>query len=272
MITIVYFHNKYIIMKRLAHLLLIALILSCTTGNKQEYSESNSNKDESEEIGVYELRTYYAAEGKLENLLARFRDHTLKLFEKHGMTNIGYWVPVDNEGNTLVYLLGHKNRDDRDQSFENFRNDPEWIKAKTESEVDGKLVDSIDNVFLKSTPYSPALKLEDKGPRIFELRTYYTNEGKLDNLHARFENHTMAIFENNNMTNTAYFDLDVDQGDNTLIYFITHADTAAARTNWGNFLNDPDWQSAYSESIQDGRLVSSITSEYLLAVDFSPLK
>jgi len=108
---------------------------------------------------VFEMRTYYAAPGKLEDLQARFRDHTVKLFEKHGMTNIGYWVPVDEKtgqasGNTLVYILAYPNLEARTKSWEGFRTDPAWNAARNESEKNGKLVEKVDSVFLKATDYS----------------------------------------------------------------------------------------------------------------------
>lgn len=108
---------------------------------------------------VFEMRTYYAAPGKLEDLQARFRDHTVKLFEKHGMTNIGYWVPVDEKtgqpsGNTLVYILAFPSFEARTKSWDGFRTDPAWNAARNESEKNGKLVEKVDSVFLKATDYS----------------------------------------------------------------------------------------------------------------------
>ncbi len=108
---------------------------------------------------VFEMRTYYAAPGKLEDLQARFRNHTVKLFEKHGMTNIGYWVPVDEKtgqptGNTLVYILAYPSPEARAKSWEGFRADPAWAAARNESEKNGKLVEKVDSVFLKATDYS----------------------------------------------------------------------------------------------------------------------
>jgi NIPSNAP len=109
---------------------------------------------------VFEMRTYYAAPGKLENLQARFRDHTLKLFEKHGMTNIGYWVPVDEKtgqpsGNTLVYIVAFPSLEARAKSWDAFRADPAWTTVRDESEKNGKLLEKIDSVFLNATDYSP---------------------------------------------------------------------------------------------------------------------
>lgn len=106
----------------------------------------------------FELRTYHAYPGKLEELHARFRNHTLKLFEKHGMTNIGYWAPTEiNQGaaNTLVYLLAYPSRDARETSWKAFRDDPEWKSVSKASEANGKLVEKVDSVFLAATDYSP---------------------------------------------------------------------------------------------------------------------
>src|SRR5262249_41637871 len=111
---------------------------------------------------VFELRTYTASPGNLANLNARFRDHTLKLFEKHGMTNFAYWVPIKDQKNadvTLIYMLAHKSEDAAKASFKAFREDPDWVKAREESEkkAGGSLTakDGVKSQFLKATDYSP---------------------------------------------------------------------------------------------------------------------
>jgi len=106
----------------------------------------------------FEMRTYYAAPGKLEALNARFRDHTCELFKKHGMENIGYWIPADADKgatNKLVYIIAHKSRDEAKKSWAAFVADPDWKKAQTESEINGKLVEKVESVFLSATDYSP---------------------------------------------------------------------------------------------------------------------
>jgi hypothetical protein len=105
----------------------------------------------------FEMRTYTAAPGKLTALHARFRDHTNALFVKHGIALVGYWTPTDGEtaANTLVYILAYPNREAATASWKAFQADPEWVKAKADSEVDGKLVDKVVSVFLKPTDYSP---------------------------------------------------------------------------------------------------------------------
>lgn len=102
---------------------------------------------------VFEMRTYYTLEGKLPNLLARFRDHTIKLFEKHGMTNVGYWVPKDKP-NTLIYVLAHKSQEAAKASWDGFRKDPDWIKARDASEASGKIVEKVESVFMDPTDFS----------------------------------------------------------------------------------------------------------------------
>ncbi len=109
---------------------------------------------------VYEMRTYYAAPDKLEALHARFRNHTIEIFKKHGMGIVAFWVPVDQAtgaatGNTLVYILSYPSLDARKQAWDEFGKDPEWIAVKTESEKEGKLVDKVDSLFLAPTDYSP---------------------------------------------------------------------------------------------------------------------
>ena len=105
---------------------------------------------------IYELRTYTATEGHLKDVLARFRDHTTKLFEKHGMVNVGYWVPADapDSGNKLVYLISHKSREAAKANWDGFRADPVWIKARDESEKNGKIVAKVESVFLTPADFS----------------------------------------------------------------------------------------------------------------------
>jgi len=105
---------------------------------------------------VFEIRTYTTEPGKLPDLLKRFREHTTKLFEKRGMTNIGYWVPTDEprSANTLIYILAHDSRAAADQSWKAFRSDPDWIKAKEASEASGKIVSKVESTFADPTDFS----------------------------------------------------------------------------------------------------------------------
>lgn len=102
---------------------------------------------------VFEMRTYYTVDGRLPALLARFRDHTVKLFEKHGMTNVGYWVPQDKP-NVLVYILAYPDKAAAKKSWDAFRADPVWVKARTDSEASGKIVDKVESVFMDPADFS----------------------------------------------------------------------------------------------------------------------
>lgn len=107
---------------------------------------------------VYELRTYTCYEGKLDALKARFRDHTIEIFNRHGMESIGYWVPQDPEKskNTLIYILAHPSREAAEQHWKEFSADPEWKKVSADSEVKagGKIVQHVDRVFMDPTEFS----------------------------------------------------------------------------------------------------------------------
>jgi hypothetical protein len=106
---------------------------------------------------IFELRTYTAADGKLPELSARFRDHTTRIFKKHNMEVVGYWIPQDAEKskNTFVYMLAFPSREAADKAWADFQADPEWKKVAAESEANGKLVLKIDRLFLDATPFSP---------------------------------------------------------------------------------------------------------------------
>lgn len=106
---------------------------------------------------IFELRTYTAAEGKLPELSARFRDHTTRIFKKHNMEVVGYWIPQDPEKskNTFVYILAFPSREAADKAWMDFQADPEWKKVAAESEANGKLVLKVDRLFMDATPYSP---------------------------------------------------------------------------------------------------------------------
>jgi hypothetical protein len=106
---------------------------------------------------VYELRTYTAPDGKLADLDKRFRDHTMRIFRKHGMESVGYWHPEDapDSSNTLIYIITHKSRDAAKKSWADFSADPEWQKVSAESQVNGRIVSKVVSVFMDPTDYSP---------------------------------------------------------------------------------------------------------------------
>jgi hypothetical protein len=108
---------------------------------------------------VFELREYHASEGKLDDLLARFRNHTITIFNRHGMESVAYWTPTDDplKGKTLFYILKHPSREAATANWAAFHDDPEWKSVSVASEVNGKLVDKVESTFLKLTDFSPKL-------------------------------------------------------------------------------------------------------------------
>jgi hypothetical protein len=231
-----------------------------------------------EDTRVFEMRTYWAPTGKLEALHARFRDHTMKLFEKHGMTNIGYWVPLDNSENKLIYFLAYPSRESREKSWKAFLTDPDWQRAQRESEANGKLVEKVESRFLQATDYSPAIKPAKEGGRIFELRTYTTTPGNLPALNDRFRDHTMRLFARHGMTNVAYWTpmSDQDGAGRTLVYILAHASKEAAEKSFAAFRDDPDWIAARkaSEEKAGGSLTikDGVKSVFMQATDYSPIR
>lgn len=231
---------------------------------------------------VYELRTYTCNEGKLDALLARFRDHTCDLFERHGIRNVGYWVPLDAENgsrNTLIYVLEHQSREAAKANWKAFGADPEWQAARKASEEGGKILAKVpESIFMTPTDYSPPLTVAKGGkPRVFELRTYTCNEGKLDALHARFRDHTMKLFARHGMTNLTYWvPVDAEKGAGSkLIYILAHDSKEAGLASFTAFRADPDWVKAKAASEKGGPLTISpggVKSVYMQAVDFSPLQ
>ena len=118
-----------------------------------DFSYRIKKKNVGNQPRVFEMRTYKTLPNKLPDLLSRFRNHTTKLFEKHGMTNIAYWVPTDRD-NELVYILAHQDEAAAKASFAAFGKDPDWIAARNASEANGKIVEKITSVFMNATDFS----------------------------------------------------------------------------------------------------------------------
>lgn len=224
---------------------------------------------------VYELRIYTANPDRFEALQSRFRDHTIKLFEKHGMKNVGYWIPVDGDGakTTLIYLLEHKSRDAAKASWAAFQADPDWQAARTASEAAGRILSkSPEVVFLTKADYSPAVTapLKDK---TYELRVYTAPEGKLEPLHTRFRNHSVALLNKHKLPSIGYFKpVDAPASQSKMYYILEAESKESAAASWKAFLADPDWVKAYAESEKDGKLTTEVLSTFMKPVGFSPLR
>jgi hypothetical protein len=108
---------------------------------------------------VYELRIYHAMPGKLDTLIARFRDHTDALFARHGMKSVAYWTALDEpvKSSTFFYILEHPSREAAAANWKAFQDDPEWQSVKAKSEENGKLVEKIDSTYLELTDFSKKL-------------------------------------------------------------------------------------------------------------------
>lgn len=247
--------------------LLLALATSGMTGFAAKAAQNESR--------FFELRTYYAAPGKLDDLMARFRNHTLKIFEKHGMVNIGYWLPETNSENKLIYLLAFPDRAARDSDWKDFFADPEWQAVAKESERNGKLVTKVDSVFLQPTDFSPAVKPEPADPpRIYELRTYHAAPGKMDALLARFRDHTMTLFARHGMSQFGYW-TPTEQKDGAgqiLIYILAHKNHDAWAESFKAFRSDPEWVKVKSDSEANGSLTLEVRSQLMTPTDYSPAK
>ena len=223
---------------------------------------------------VFELRTYTTNKGKLPNLNARFRDHTVRLFEKHGMKSIGYWTPTDKD-NTLVYVISHKSREAAKASWKAFGADPEWKKVAAESQQDGRILSKRpEAVYMASTDYSPAWK-NGKADQddVFELRVYQAAPGKLGKLDARFRDHTIGLFKKHGIESVAYWHPTAGEPESKdhLIYIIKHGSRDAAKKSWQAFIADPAWKKAARES-GVGRLAKPPEATYMKATDYSAIR
>jgi hypothetical protein len=139
-------------------LVALALISPAPTGNEAKTTVKNNPDAVAAAAGrVFELRTYFTNEGKLDDLHKRFRDHTCELLKKHGAELIGFWTPLDDKdgkGGKLVYLVAFPSREAAKKTWEAFGKDPEWQKVYEESHKNGKLVKTVESVFLEPTDYS----------------------------------------------------------------------------------------------------------------------
>ena len=135
----------------------LLLLLTGYVGGRMSSASAVASAAQAPAGHVYELRTYTATEGKLANVNARFRDHTQKIFAAHNMKSIGYWTPLEGPTaeTTLIYILEHPSREEARKNWAAFSADPDWVKAKTASEVDGRIVAKAESVFLNPTDYSP---------------------------------------------------------------------------------------------------------------------
>jgi hypothetical protein len=140
----------------MVRLIILALGVLLGTGLLRTHLVAQQTEESSSITHFFEQRTYTTHPGRLDALVRRFRDHTTRLFEKHGMINIGYWIPSDPplSENTLIYILAYPSREARDASWAAFRADPDWVAAAAASQVDGEIVMGVESVFMDPTDFS----------------------------------------------------------------------------------------------------------------------
>lgn len=257
-------------MKKQFIILFFLIITSFMINAQSNATQSDANSR------LYELRTYYASEGKLPDLMNRFQKHTLKYFEKYNMRLEGFWLPLgENKENKLVYLLSYSSRKARDKSWKKFMADKGWIEVMKNSAVNGEIVAKVENVFLKTTDFSPN-NMKSIGDRVFELRTYKATPNHLPNLMSRFRDHTVKLFESNGMTNIMYWNpTDKEQGsEDMLIYFLAHKSKEDGLASFKSFGASSEWQDVRkaSEEKAGGSLTVFVKSEYMVPAEFSPIK
>lgn len=223
----------------------------------------------------YELRIYHCLDGKLPDLLQRFENHTTQLFEKHGMENIGYWVPTNENNKTLYYVLAYPTKEAREKSWQAFIQDPVWKEVAQKSEENGKIIDRIESIYLTMTP---DLSKKINAPKqnddsLYELRIYTCLPNRLPALVTRFKDHTRALFEKQGMTNIAYFTtVEKDQAQAKLVYWVAHKSAESAKQSWDGFRQDTQWIAARDASEKSGKIVEKVESIYMKPTSFSHLK
>ncbi len=191
---------------------------------------------------LYELRIYTTNPGKLPDLHARFRDHTMKLFEKHGIENVIYWTLAEDFGNeskdnTLVYVIAHKNKEAADASWAAFRADPEWQAVQAKSEENGKLLAATPvSVYLNPTDFYPGdfapNAKSDKPARLFELRRYNDGVDRVPATVDRFKTWEGELFRNSGIETLGFW---TTADNSAFVYLLGHQDRATADANWQTF-------------------------------------
>jgi len=188
---------------------------------------------------------------------------------------VGYWTPTDTSVHDVIYILSYPSREARDASWKAFGSDPAWKEVVQKTEANGKLVSKVDQIFMNVADISPKIKMTTKSPaRVFEWRTYSPAPGKLNDLVARFRNHTLDLFEKHGMTNVGYWlTTEPDEsGQSKLVYILAHPSEAEGKKHFDEFRKDPKWVKAKGESEKNGSLTSKVESVYMNPLDYSPIK
>lgn len=254
--------------------------MSLMVGSTASAQQAASKK----EGKLYEIRFYTTNPGKLPDLHARFRDHTLKLFEKHGIENIIYWNVSegaagsdDDKENLMIYIIAHKNEAAKDASWAAFRNDPDWKAAAKKSEENGKILAKPPRaIFMRETSFSAADEPVSKDPnapaRLWELRQYNDGAERIPHTVDRFGTGEKEIFTKNGMQTVKFW---TATDNSAFIYLLAHKDKAASDASWKGFRSEfPEFMRKYKEAhpnLPAGR-GNGNEVRFLIPTDYSPRK
>jgi hypothetical protein len=257
--------------------LLAAFLGSYTLANAEDAPTPETGK-------LYELRFYTTLPGKLPDLHARFRDHTMKLFEKHGMENIIYWTVSegtkqdgDDKDNMLIYVVAHKDEAAKDASWKAFLSDPEWKAAAAKSEENGKiLAKAPEAILMRDVPFSaadePVNKDSDVPARLWELRQYNDGPERVPHTVDRFASGEDKIFSKHGMQTVKFW---TATDNSAFIYLLAHKDRSAANASWKGFMSDfPKFMADYRASHPDALIGGGRGNDvrFLIPTDYSPRK
>jgi hypothetical protein len=218
---------------------------------------------------IYELRTYTSNPGKLDNLINRFRIYTQYIFVKHGMQLEGFWVPIENEEQKIVYILSFPDQSSREISWKEMIADPEWVSIKAKSNIDGELVQVIQAMAMYPADL-PAKGFPVADNRVVELRTYKSNPGNQPLLVELFRDHCLQLLENHGTTNIMYWEASGQEGgdQNLLICLLAHHSREEAKAAFKSFDEDGEIEGGVMSKF-NRLLTASVRSVYLRPVDFS---
>jgi hypothetical protein len=244
------------------------------TGSENTAAPRAMTRVPARETRLFELRTNHAAEGKLEALHERFRDHTIRLLARHGIECVGFWVPRDNGGSNLVVLHAYPSAAARTAAWERFAIDPEWRKLRVRTEADGKLVDQIDEVILTPTEFCPAVAAAADGrKRCYELRI--VRGGNPAAVAARYRDNVLPLLVRHGLTHVGtWTPAGGKMADSIALVSLVCCDSAEAHAKAvRSFRDDPFWSTVLTESdagwqsLQDGG-----DCLLLAATDYSSLR
>ena len=264
-------------------LLLLALVAVWTaTFSSPGLAQDEAKSEEAAAGKLYELRFYTCNPGKLPDLHARFRDHTLKLFEKHGIENIIYWdvaegteADGDDASNMMIYIIAHKDESSRAASWEGFMNDPDWKSALQKSEENGKILAKPPRaILMHATDFSPGDEApnaaSDQPPRLWELRQYNDGPERVPATAERFGWGEKELFTDAGMETISFWTAD-DQS--AFIYLLAHKDREASKASWQKFMGSfRDFMAKYREAHPNlpGGRGNGMEVRFLTPTDYSP--